>query len=236
MTISVHCLTLGPMDNLSPMIVDRQTNQAMIVDPAWDSGAIKAFMHQHQLHPVGILLTHSHVDHINALDDILKHDDIPVYIHADEYALSRVTIDNPVLIDDGHSIAFADSQIRVIATPGHTIGSVCYLIEHQLIAGDTLFIDGCGRCDFTESDVDKMFSSLAKLKKLADDTIIYPGHDYGQKSSDTIGHQKQSNPYLLIEDRDFFIKFRMQLQSQYRRIPFAPSSAQEMAAIYRLHQ
>lgn len=235
MTVSIETLSLGSMDNFIHIIVDNDSGEAMVVDAAWDAEAILAHCQARQLTLTGLLLTHSHADHTSAITQILQAYNIPAYISREEFRIGLARLKKPHFIADGDRITLGKSEIQVIATPGHTIGSVCYLADNQLVAGDTLFVDGCGRCNFIESDVNKMFQSLQRLKQLPDDTVIYCGHDYGQQKTDTLGNQKRTNPYLLIEDKDFFVEFRMNLQSQYRSIPFAASSADEMQRIYEQH-
>lgn len=236
MSSLIHTLTLGTMDNFIHIITDKASGKAMVVDPAWDAKAIMDYCEKHQLTLIGILLTHSHADHISAVDDLLEQIPMPVYLSREEFRLGLIRLKTPQFIANGDTLALGESLINVIATPGHTIGSLCFYLDKQLIAGDTLFIDGCGRCNFFESDVEKMWDSLQRLKHLPDDVVLYCGHDYGQKKTDTLGQQKQTNPYLLIDNKAFFIHFRMHLQSEYRSIPFSPSSAKEMAEIYQKHQ
>lgn len=235
--IIVEQLPLGKLDNWITIIIDNTNNQALVVDPAWDAEAILLVLKKYNAQLTAILLTHTHHDHISALKPLLAKQNItvPVYVSEVEYHLGRLHDIDVQLVKAGDNIHWSHYLIDVIATPGHTVGSVCYQLAHYLITGDTLFIDGCGRCDFPESDVCLMFDSLSKIKALSDDLIILPGHDYGQKAQDTLKNQKQTNPYLLINDADFFVLFRNQLQKQYRKIPFEPSSANEMSAIQQKH-
>lgn len=236
MAIIIHTLKLGSMDNFIHFVADTDSKNIMVVDPAWEAETILAFIDKNGYHLTGILLTHSHADHISALKPILAQRQVPVYISRTEFRLGRTRVKNPHYIEDGERIPLGKASIEVIFTPGHTSGGVCFLADKHLIAGDTLFIDGCGRCNFRESDVEQMWHSLQRLKQLPDDTVIHCGHDYGQQPTATIGQQKLTNPYFLIDDKAFFIEFRMHLQSQYRSIPFKPSSAAEMQAIRAAHQ
>lgn len=233
MSTVIHTLELGTMDNFIHILADKHSGKAIAIDPAWDAQVISDYCRAHQLTLTAILLTHTHGDHVSAVNELLAENPIPVYVSQEELDLGLFHIDNPQIITNGDMIAFGSGQVHVIATPGHTRGSVCYQIDRCLIAGDTLFINGCGRCDFAESDVESMWYSLQRLKQLSDELVIYCGHDYGQQRTDTLGQQKLTNPYLLIEDKAFFIAFRTHLQSQYRSIPFVPSSAEEMAEIYQ---
>lgn len=235
MSCFIKTLSLGAMDNFIHIIIDESSRAAFVVDPAWDADAILHALAEQQADLAGILLTHSHADHVSAVGALLAISDVPVYLSEAEYQLGKIRSITPRFITDGEKIPLGESDIQVIATPGHTLGGVCYYAQPHLICGDTLFIDGCGRCDFAESDVVKMWGSLQRLKTLPDETVVYCGHDYGEKPTDTLLNQKQTNPYLLIDNKAFFIDFRLNLQGQYRRIPFAPSSATEMAQIYQRH-
>lgn len=233
--MTVHTLKLGTMDNLLHILADQASGQALVVDAAWDAAAILQCLHDNQLQLSGILLTHSHWDHTSAVNDLLAIVDVPVYMSLVEHQLGLFDIQSPRYVGEGDEIAFGQHRIRVIETPGHTKGSVCYYVDEVLIAGDTLFVDGCGRCNFPESDIDSMWGSLQRLKQLPDSTMIHGGHDYGRKATDSLGNQKRTNPYLLIHDEAFFKAFRMDLQSNYRSIPFAPSSCDEVNQIAAAH-
>lgn len=236
MSVNIHTLSLGTMDNFIYIIEDEVTKKAMVVDAAWDADAILDYLYANDLILSGILLTHTHPDHTSAINAILENHDIPVCISQEEFHIGLFKLEQPTFVSDGEQIVLGEQVIDVIATPGHTVGSLCYHVGEHLIVGDTLFIDGCGRCNFVESDVNQMYDSLQRLKSLSDDTIIYCGHDYGQQSKDTLGNQKRTNPYLLIDDSNFFVAFRMTLQSKYRSIPFTPSSAEFMQTIYQTHK
>lgn len=231
----IHTLALGPMDNLLHIIEDTNSQQAFVVDPAWDVEAILNYLDRARMTVKGILLTHSHIDHVNGVDELLESRDVPVYLSRTEFELGKVALQHPHFVASGDKLLLGETTIEVIETPGHTVGSLCFYTEPSLIVGDTLFIDGCGRCNFPESDVERMWDSLQHLKTLPDTTLIYCGHHYGQKTVDTLAKQKQTNPYLLIEDKAFFIDFRMDLQSQYRSIPFQRSSSEEIQIIYQKH-
>jgi glyoxylase-like metal-dependent hydrolase (beta-lactamase superfamily II) len=113
-------------------------------------------------------------------------------------------------LNDGDQLELGALHFNVLHTPGHSPGGQCFLCENHLIAGDTLFIDGCGRCDLTGSDVEAMYHSIhGKLMALPDDTIIYPGHNYGPTPTDTLGNQKRTNRFLRATGKDDFIRERM---------------------------
>jgi hydroxyacylglutathione hydrolase len=109
----------------------------------------------------------------------------------------------------GATIPFSGHSIAVLHTPGHSPGGVCYRLGKQLITGDTVFVDGCGRADLPHSDVEQLYMSLFEtLWPLPDDTVIYPGHDYGPTPTDTWGNQKKTNRFLQSETREVFLRKR----------------------------
>jgi glyoxylase-like metal-dependent hydrolase (beta-lactamase superfamily II) len=136
-----------------------------------------------------ILMTHGHFDHTNGVEGLLKHLDIPVYINKHEADFFKFNWGNENVkkVDSGESIKLGDIEIKFIHTPGHTPGSQCFHVNNNLVAGDTLFINGCGRCDLPGSNVDEMFDTIYnKLMKMDNSTIIFPGHNYAEKSQDTL--------------------------------------------------
>ncbi|HEX4985649.1 MAG TPA: MBL fold metallo-hydrolase [Burkholderiales bacterium] len=111
------------------------------------------------------------------------------------------------LLDDGDMLAFGDQRLQVIATPGHTLGSSCFLWQDRLFTGDTLLIGGCGRTDFQHGSAAALFESITgRLFTLPDDTLVYPGHDYRGRRVSTIGEEKATNPRLAGKTREQFIE------------------------------
>jgi len=114
--------------------------------------------------------------------------------------------------DSGDLLEIGGIGIRLIHTPGHTPGSQCFLVEEaaqsgHLVAGDTLFLNGCGRVDLPGSNPREMYESLETLKQLPDDTTLYPGHLYSPEGSDSMGDQKRTNPYLRAASVEMFLNF-----------------------------
>jgi len=86
--------------------------------------------------------------------------------------------------------------VRALETRGHTVGGTCYLADGFIVTGDVLFVNGCGRTDFTGGDTAEMWQSLQRLMRLPEETRVYPGHNYGETPTSTIGHETRSNPFL----------------------------------------
>ena len=152
-------------DNFIHILADRKRNEAFVVDPAWDAEGIREVLAEENLTLTGILITHSHHDHVNAVPELYG-ERVSLFISEDEYPHWPDCPEDALLLSDGDAITFADTDIGVIKTPGHTPGSCCYRIGGDLITGDTLFIYGCGRADLSGSDPHALYHSLQKLKTL----------------------------------------------------------------------
>jgi len=211
---------LGPMANFVYLIGCAETREAAVVDPAWDVAAILELAHEADLRVTRVLLTHSHPDHINGLEGILEATDATVSLHADESDYMKKVAEffgtslafmghrsaNFRAVADGDELFVGKLPLRFLHTPGHTPGSQCFLVEGSLVSGDTLFINACGRVDLPGGDPGKMYWSLQhKLRNLDDATILYPGHNYANRPTSTMGEQKRSNPCLQFTSLESFL-------------------------------
>lgn len=229
MSHEVIQLKVEDHDNFIYLIADRHHGEAAIVDPAWDAQGIADVIAEEGLKLSLILITHSHHDHINAVNALRQgRDDVAVFISAEEYPAWPDCPQDAILVHDGDEIAFADSSIGVISTPGHTIGGCCYQLGKDIFTGDTLFIYGCGRADLKGSDPEKLYHSLQKLKRLAPDTRVWVGHDYSVCEETTLGEQCAHNPFLMIDNQADFIRYRMTLAGKTRSQPYGPIEAAEL--------
>ena len=206
---------IGPLNNFLYLLGDPATREMAVVDPAWDVPFLCREAERLGYKITQIFLTHAHPDHVNGLDQMLARHNVPVYISKHEASFLRPKTKNLVNIPDvsaQHAVPLCVGTIefQVLHTPGHTPGCQCFLAQGQMISGDTLFIDGCGRCDLPGSDPRAMYNSLYNiLMKLPDETLVYPGHNYGPTPTDTIGRQKQTNPYLQCSSLGEFLGERM---------------------------
>ena len=208
MSILVHQLALGEMDNFVYVIEDEISKACAIVDPAWDVTAILDCIQSRDLELVYILLTHGHFDHTDGLADCLAYKEVPVYMSKQELPKLIPNQQNLIFTNDNDVIPFGSNRIKIMHTPGHSPGGQCFYIDDHLITGDTLFINGCGRCDLGGSSIDDMYESLERIKSLPDDTLIYPGHHYDDKPIDTLINQKKTNRFLLCQNKGEFIRKR----------------------------
>lgn len=215
MGLHVEQIAVGGYDkNFSYLIYDEDTRNTCIVDPSGDLEAILQTAEEQELDLVGVLLTHTHTDHFDKLDELLRSYAIPVHVH--ENGKARIVSQSPVYaMRDKDTLMLGAHQLTVMYTPGHIDDAVCFYIDGKdaadgipkVITGDTLFVEGCGKTN--KENVRFLFNSLIRLKALPSDTVVYPGHDYGTTPTSTIGSEKEQNQYLSTNDFDTFKKLRL---------------------------
>lgn len=211
-------LEIGPMQNFVYLIGDRKTKEAAVIDAAWDIDAIIKAAASDDMKISKAFVTHFHPDHIGGslyglqiqgLSELLSKLDVKIYANKEEVPYMKRMIgladSDIVTVESGNKTDIGDLSVQFIHTPGHTPGSQCFLVDNKLVSGDTLFIGGCGRVDLPGSNPEDMYYSLTtKLKKLPDETILYPGHNYGGYQS-TMGAEKRRNPYLQFHRLEEFL-------------------------------
>jgi len=217
---SIEVMELGPMENFIYLIQDHLTGRVAVVDPAWEVDKIVSYTNQKNLKITDILLTHSHHDHINGVDEVLNHFDAQVHLlKAEAQFWGQKNVG--VLHYGGDTIKLGDTEISVLHTPGHTPGSACYHVGDNLIAGDTLFVFGCGRCDLAGGDPNEMFETLRRIKaELPLQTLLHPGHNYAVKSTSTLEEQINGNPFMHFNDAKEFVHYRMHEHDKIRHSPY----------------
>ncbi|PEU20728.1 MBL fold metallo-hydrolase [Bacillus wiedmannii] len=196
--------------NFNYIVIDKLSKQAAIVDPSWDLELITRTCHELDVRLTKILLTHSHNDHVNLVDPIVKQFDTQVYMSAKEIEFYNFKCRNLNAIQDFNTIKLGETQISCLLTPGHTVGGTSYLLSHSLFTGDTVFIEGCGICTTIGGSPEQMFNSIQKIKSTIEPHVrIYPGHSYGKDPGYTMSYLLKNNIYFLIESKEQFIRFRM---------------------------
>jgi glyoxylase-like metal-dependent hydrolase (beta-lactamase superfamily II) len=201
---------VGPMQNFVYLIGSTRTRECMLVDPAWDTAGLIKLASGDDMKVVGALITHYHPDHVGGamgsfavpggVADLVAN--APARLHVNKHEadglkkITGVSESDLVRHDSGDVVELGDVSIELIHTPGHTPGSQCFLVRNRLVAGDTLFIDACGRVDLPGGDPEAMQRSLRTLAQLGDDVVLHPGHDYGDRPTATLGEQKETNPYI----------------------------------------
>src|SRR6266404_2853773 len=203
-------MELGPMQNFVYLIGDPQARECVVVDPAWEIDTIVETAQAQGMTITGALVTHTHQDHVGGsleswgmparipgVEDLLGRVKAKVYVHKAESEFLRGFGSDLVAVDNHSTLAIGRLTLTFMHTPGHTPGSQCFLIDGRLVSGDTLFIGACGRVDLPGSDAAQMYDSLVnKLKRLPEETVLYPGHNYAGRPTSTIGEEKQRNMYM----------------------------------------
>ena len=207
MALIVRQLLLGPLQNLVYVIGDEETRQAIVVDPGWDAAAIERQLAEDDLKLTALLVTHTHFDHINAVPPLVKAFDVPVYVHKQEVGDLPIKSASVRGIEPASDIRLGAHRIQILHTPGHTPGSVCFLLDDRLVTGDTLFVKACGRTDLPGGDPEALYRSLDKVAKLDDSIVVYPGHDYGDTKTSTVGAEKRQNPFMQFGSPQEFVSY-----------------------------
>lgn len=206
-------LKLGPMDNFVYLVGAADAPEVLVVDPAWDVPAIERALAEDGKRLVGAFVSHCHKDHINGLPELLSRHDVPVYAQGAEVDFSeelRAHAGALKRLAPGDALHVGPRTFRALHTPGHTPGSQCLHAEDALVSGDTVFINGCGRCDLRGGDPEAMYRSLTGvLAKLPDGTRLLPGHDYADVPVAPLSDVRAKNPYFGFPDVASFVAFRM---------------------------
>jgi glyoxylase-like metal-dependent hydrolase (beta-lactamase superfamily II) len=214
-SVYLRQMELGPMQNFVYLIGDPETRECVVVDPAWDIGAIVDTVERDGMRLSGVLVTHTHQDHVGGhlfgfdipgVEELLNRLPAKVYVHTAEREFLRGFGSDLVKVEGGDTVAVGRVTVSFIHTPGHTPGSQCFLVDGRLVSGDTLFIRSCGRTDLPGSDPQEMYTSLTRrLGALPDATVVFPGHNYGGAST-TIGEEKRQNPMMRFASMTEFLR------------------------------
>jgi len=194
------------MVNFVYLIGDRKSRECIVVDPAYAVDDILNIVEQDSMNLTGVLATHYHPDHvggsmmgtkIQGIADLLEKTQVPIHInkHETKWVARTTGLDEIDLVqhEGGDKISVGDVAITFVHTPGHTPGSQCFLVEQRLVAGDTLFLDGCGRTDLPGGNPGDLYTSLQTLASLPRETIVCPGHQYSALPSANLGDVVATN-------------------------------------------
>jgi glyoxylase-like metal-dependent hydrolase (beta-lactamase superfamily II) len=208
------------MVNFAYLIGDRETGEALVVDPAYDVKSLLDVLAADDMRLVGALATHYHPDHIggdmmghriSGVRELLMLAPVPIHVQADEAEWVKRVVevgeDDLVLHRSGDVVQVGEIPVELIHTPGHTPGSQCFLVADRLVSGDTLFLDGCGRTDLPGGDPEALYESLTqRLAKVPDEAVLFPGHLYSAAPSQPMGETRRYNYVFAPKSADEWLR------------------------------
>lgn len=203
------------MRNHVYVIGDAASGQVVLVDPAYDVRALVNWVEGEGLRLVGALATHYHADHvggeifdqhIEGVADLLELADVPVHVQKEEVPwvcdMTGASVSSLVTHMDEDVVQVGAVSVRLLHTPGHTPGSQCFVVGDNLVSGDTLFLDGCGRTDLPGADPEDMYTSLQRLASLPGRLTLWPGHHYSPATSAPLEDVRRANSVLARMDKE----------------------------------
>ncbi len=197
-------IPVGQMANFTYIIADEETDDAAIIDPSWELDEIFRALKKNGWKAKYVINTHTHFDHVLGNEQVAQVTGAKIIQHKNS------KIEKDISVDDGDTLEIGSVKLKVVHTPGHSKDSVCLLYEEGQVVftGDTLFVGNCGRTDLPGSDPAEMYHSLFDiLAKLDERLVVYPGHNYGQSPTSTIGREKKTNYVLQPRTKQEFLEF-----------------------------
>jgi len=207
----VHQLAMGSMANFAYIVACPTTHQAIVIDPSAEAERIASEVKAHGYQLIAIVVTHGHPDHVAGVAALERLTKVPLIAHRDAGVGEFHLMDSAFLlmlggerppkpdrlVGDGDTIEVGTVQLKVMYAPGHTPGDMLLYTPGAVFTGDVLFVQGVGRTDLPGSSHATFVRSLRdKVGALPDDSVVYPGHDYGPRPTSTIGDEKRNNPEL----------------------------------------
>lgn len=196
--MNIKTIPVGQLETNCYVVVNEETLACVVIDPGDESNAIMDYIESNRLRCEAIMLTHGHFDHVGAVNEILEQTGCALYINPRdegyEVGKSGMKFKMPEggkYYDDGDIIVEAGLEFKVLATPGHTPGSVCLICGGALFTGDTLFRGSCGRADLPGGSMREEMRSLKKICELEGDYEVYPGH----MDSSSLERERRFNHY-----------------------------------------
>lgn len=191
MILKPEYIVVGAFYENTYFLMDENGN-AIVVDPGGSGVEIDKYLKKHKLNVGMIINTHGHIDHVEANQYLKEKYGIPILIHKKDADAFNIECDRT--LEDGEVIDFFNAKLKVLHTPGHTMGSICLLAEGYMLTGDTLFAGSIGRTDLG-GDMKVMMDTLEnRFKDIPNEMVLYPGH--GESTS--MGQERRKNPYLNI--------------------------------------
>jgi hydroxyacylglutathione hydrolase len=189
-------------DNFAYLVWDENELDAVAIDPGLNADEVISRVRGKGLKVRLVIATHHHRDHSAGLAVLKK------ALGAEVAAYRSSCLEKDRSLEDGETLRVGRLAVHIIHTPGHSEDGVSILIGSAVFTGDTLFVGECGRTDLPDGDSSAMYESLfGKLLKLGDDTVVYPGHDYGKRLHSTIGEERKTNYTLKNRTLEEFVAF-----------------------------
>ncbi len=191
-------LRVGTMANFVYLLVDAESREALVVDSGWETSPIVQSARAERARVKYVVATHEHFDHTSTLREVAAE------LGAEVVAHSSSPVVHDVSVEDGEELTLGSRRVRVLHTPGHTRDSISLYDGAEVFTGDTLFIGTIGRFDADSAGA--MYNSLYNvILKLPEATVVYPGHDYGEVPSRSLGEERMKNPFLRSKDVGSFL-------------------------------
>ena len=200
--MKVYQIEVGNMQNFTYVLEDEETQESVIIDPSWDLDLVIDVMEKNNLKVKYIINTHHHFDHTIGNDAMAKSTGSKIIQH------NASALKNDIRISDGDKIKFGNSELTVVHTPGHSKDSICLVGDSKVFSGDTLFVGNCGRVDLPGGSGKELYHSLFDIiSKINENFVLYPGHNYGNSPTSTIGREKKTNFVLQPRTENEFLEF-----------------------------
>jgi hydroxyacylglutathione hydrolase len=197
--------------NFGYWILDENTREAVVVDPSGRPDIFLELAKRNSATIRWVIATHNHSDHTSGIRQIAVTAGAKVVINENAFSPADRKVRH------GDKLPLGKLELKILFTPGHTNDSICILVEDALITGDTLFVGKVGGTGYGQDARDEYDSLHNILMKLPDRIRVFPGHDYGVASESTIGHERQTNPFLLLPDFESFLELKKNWL-EYKRI------------------
>ena len=200
--MKVYQIEVGNMQNFTYVLEDEETQESVIIDPSWDLDLVIDVMEKNSLKVKYIINTHHHFDHTVGNDAMAMQTGSKIIQH------TASTLRSDIRVSDGDKISFGNSELTVVHTPGHSKDSICLVGDSKVFSGDTLFVGSCGRVDLPGGSAKELYHSLFDIiSKMNENLVLYPGHNYGNSPTSTIGREKKTNFVLQPRTENEFLEF-----------------------------
>lgn len=199
----IEQIPIAGTDNFAYLVCCPETGWAMGVDPGMSPDSLLQVVRDKGVMLDILANTHGHADHIAGNAAVLAETGARLAAHPEDVAGADIPL------AEGSVLQVGRLEVKVLHTPGHSPGSVSFYVNGIVITGDTLFVTRCGRADLPGGDPAELYESIGRLAQLPEETLIYPGHDYGPQPVSTIAFERANNPYMQCPDLESFIRLRM---------------------------